>query len=321
MDVTKITPAGVSTTLGSTGHGPYGITVDPTGNVYVANAIANTVSRITPAGASTVAWASTNTSTGPRGIVADGAGNVFTANYGSNDVTKIAPDPAAAPTELVATAGDASASVAFTAGADNGWAITNYEYSIDDGSTWTVRRPAGVASPIAITGLTNGTTYSVKLRAVNSAGAGAASAAVRVTPAASASALSSAAPSKPSGVSWSTSTVITTEPLVATFTATPGTTYEISATPQADKLVPVRSTKIVRGACAITTKMSASKRVAKCTIRNSTARAKYFQLSIAGRDQCHQGQHGYMHAPTPITNKVNYWGHPSESFNPNEDDR
>jgi len=80
----------------------------------------------------------------------------------------------AAPTSLVATPGDGSVSIAFTAGADGGASITKYQFSIDNGSTW-ADAMAGTTSPVSITGLTNFTTYSVKLRAVNSAGGGAAS--------------------------------------------------------------------------------------------------------------------------------------------------
>ncbi|MFN0098684.1 MAG: beta strand repeat-containing protein [Gemmatimonadaceae bacterium] len=88
-----------------------------------------------------------------------------------------------APTIGTITAGNTQLSVAFTAPASNGGAaITNYEYSTDNGSTWAPRSPSGTASPLVITGLTNGTTYQVRLRAVNSAGAGAASAAVAGTP-------------------------------------------------------------------------------------------------------------------------------------------
>ncbi|MEY4009838.1 MAG: hypothetical protein RLZZ93_530, partial [Actinomycetota bacterium] len=73
--------------------------------------------------------------------------------------------------------------VSFVAGADGGAAPTNYEYSTDDGTTWTARTPAGTASPVVITGLTNGTTYAVRIRSVNSQGAGGASAASDGTPA------------------------------------------------------------------------------------------------------------------------------------------
>jgi titin len=103
------------------------------------------------------------------------------ASAPSNSVTPAAaPD---APTALVATPGNASASIAFTPGADGGAAITNYEYKLDDGS-WTAMSPSVTSSPIAITGLTNGTSYAIRLRALNSAGAGAQSDAVSVTPAA-----------------------------------------------------------------------------------------------------------------------------------------
>lgn len=90
---------------------------------------------------------------------------------------------AGAPTGLVATAGAGQASVAFVVPVSNGGAaISNYSYSTDDGATWTPRAPAATTSPVVIAGLTNGTEYSVKLRATNAAGAGTASAAVLVTP-------------------------------------------------------------------------------------------------------------------------------------------
>jgi alpha-tubulin suppressor-like RCC1 family protein len=87
-----------------------------------------------------------------------------------------------APTSLVATPGDGSVSLAFTAGANGGSAITNYKYSTDNGVNWTTRSPAATNSPISITGLSNGTEYTIKLRAVNSIGDGAVSSAVSSTP-------------------------------------------------------------------------------------------------------------------------------------------
>ena len=84
-----------------------------------------------------------------------------------------------APTALVATAGDGQVSIAFTAPSNNGGAaITDYEYELDDSGTWTSASTA--ATPVVITGLANGTAYSIKLRAVNSTGNGIESAAVNV---------------------------------------------------------------------------------------------------------------------------------------------
>ena len=87
-----------------------------------------------------------------------------------------------APTSLVITPGNRQLSVAFTPGSSGGSSITNYEYSTDGGSTWVARSPGATNSPLMITGLTNGTPYSVRLRAVNSEGSGTASSAVSATP-------------------------------------------------------------------------------------------------------------------------------------------
>ena len=93
-----------------------------------------------------------------------------------------------APTGLVATAGDGSASIAFTAGADGGAAITKYQVKVGAGA-WT--DVVGTTSPITVTGLTNYQTAKIRLRAVNSAGDGDASATVTVRPRLAGSSLTS----------------------------------------------------------------------------------------------------------------------------------
>lgn len=60
--------------------------------------------------------------------------------------------------------------VIFTQDSDGGSAITNYEYSVNGGSTFTEFSPVQSTSPIIISGLTNGTTYQIQLKAVNSVG-------------------------------------------------------------------------------------------------------------------------------------------------------
>jgi hypothetical protein len=88
-----------------------------------------------------------------------------------------------APTSLVATPGVGSLSVVFSAPSDTGGDdIINYKYSTDNGATFTAFSPATTSSPVSITGLTNGTSYNVKLKAVNSIGDGAESSAVTSTP-------------------------------------------------------------------------------------------------------------------------------------------
>ena len=90
-----------------------------------------------------------------------------------------------APTIGTATAGNGQASVAFTPPADDGGAaITRYTVTASPGG----RTASGAASPITVTGLTSGTSYTFTVTATNSVGTGPASAASNaVTPAAAGS--------------------------------------------------------------------------------------------------------------------------------------
>jgi len=74
-----------------------------------------------------------------------------------------------APTITSSYAGNGQLTISFTAPAFNGGlAITKYQYSLD-GSNWS-DTDAGITSPRTISGLSNGTDYTVRLRAVNSLG-------------------------------------------------------------------------------------------------------------------------------------------------------
>ena len=84
------------------------------------------------------------------------------------------------PTSVSYSATNAQATVTFTAPANGGAAISRYQYSINGGASWI--NLSGTTSPLTIAGLTNGVTYSVMLRAVNSQGGGAPTAAANVTP-------------------------------------------------------------------------------------------------------------------------------------------
>jgi hypothetical protein len=81
-----------------------------------------------------------------------------------------------APTSLSSVAGNGQLIISFTPPAFNGGLeITNYEWSVNAGSTWTAVSPADAVSPVTIGPLSNGTPYTVYLRAVNALGGGAAS--------------------------------------------------------------------------------------------------------------------------------------------------
>jgi len=83
-----------------------------------------------------------------------------------------------APIVTSVTGGDESATVVFDAPADGGAPILMFEYTLDGGTSWV---PGG-ASPLVLGGLSNGTTYTVGVRATNLNGPGAPSAMTPVTP-------------------------------------------------------------------------------------------------------------------------------------------
>ena len=112
-------------------------------------------------------------------------GNTFTIN--SNTIlyaqwTSSVPTP----TALSSVGGNQAAYILFT----QSGTVTNYEYSTDDGATFLAFNPPQIYSPVNIetlssdglTRLTNGTTYTVKLKAVNSGASSSESDSVDVVP-------------------------------------------------------------------------------------------------------------------------------------------
>jgi sugar lactone lactonase YvrE len=114
--IRKITPTGIVTTLaGSETSGavdgtgtaasfssPRGVTVDATGNVYVADTFNNKIRKITPLGVvTTLAGSGTAGSTNaagtlasfnrPHSVAVDASGNVYVADYTNNKIRKITP--------------------------------------------------------------------------------------------------------------------------------------------------------------------------------------------------------------------------------------
>ena len=87
-----------------------------------------------------------------------------------------------APVITATTPGDRTGTIAFTPPANAAaTGVTNYEYQLDNGA-WVALSPASTVSPFTISGLVNGQTYTVKIRAIGAGGAGPASNPATVTP-------------------------------------------------------------------------------------------------------------------------------------------
>ena len=185
-NVSKITPAGVSSILGTTVSSPRDITIDSAGNIYTTNLFSNSVSKFTPAGVSSILGTTGNY---PYGITIDSAGNFYTSNLLSNNVSKITSlTVPGAPTIGTATAlSPTSASISFTAPTSNGGAtIETYTATSTPGSL-TGRVLQSSSGSITITGLTASTPYTFTVTASNSVGTSSASGAtVSITTPASA---------------------------------------------------------------------------------------------------------------------------------------
>lgn len=127
------------------------------------------------------------TSATPNVVIGPGTGSpnylLYLDPLGGTPTAPDAVSPVApsAPTGITVAPSSGSLSITFTAGPAGTSPITNYKYSLDGGATWFTRSPASTLSPIVVGGLTNGSTYSVSIRAISTAGDGIASTSVNVT--------------------------------------------------------------------------------------------------------------------------------------------
>jgi len=110
-----------------------------------------------------------------RAVNAIGDGNE------SNPISVTPIDVPAAPTALTGTAGAEQVSLSWTAPFDNGSSITDYKYNINGG---TYISTGSLDPSTNVTNLTNGTSYTFKVLAVNAVGDGPDSNSVSLTPAA-----------------------------------------------------------------------------------------------------------------------------------------
>jgi hypothetical protein len=139
------------------------ISVDSTGNTYVTGIFNGTVDF--------------DPGTGNTNLSSAGNSDVYVLKLSTSGDAEVSTAPAA-PTLNSVNAGDKSLTVMFTAGANNGSAITDYEYSLNNG---TYTSTGTTTSPFTITGLSGRTAYSVTIKARNSVGLSVASSSLSAT--------------------------------------------------------------------------------------------------------------------------------------------
>ena len=188
--IRKVTSAGVVTTLAGTSfltgstdatgsaarfNGPYGVSVDTAGNIFVGDASNNTIRKVTSAGvvttlAGTAGSAGSTDATGsaarfnnPYGVSVDTAGNVFVADFSNHTIRKVT--SAGVVTTLAGTAGSAGSTDATGSAArfrnPTGISIdTAGNVFVADFSNHTIRKvtSAGVVTTLAGTAGSTGST-------------------------------------------------------------------------------------------------------------------------------------------------------------------
>ena len=98
--VTELSPTGATKGTYNVGSNPEGIVIDASGNAWVANDGSSNVTELSPTGATIT---TVTVGTNPAGIAIDASGNVWVANFGSNNVTELSPTGATITTVTVGT--------------------------------------------------------------------------------------------------------------------------------------------------------------------------------------------------------------------------
>jgi Fibronectin type III domain len=128
----------------------------------------------------------TGATAAPITVASDTTGKTYTCTVTAVNARGVSPSSAKSPTVIVgapaaptkvtaARAGAGKIKVTFTPGANNGSPATSYTASCVSGNGGTTRLKSGTGSPLTVTGLTVGKSYTCTVTAANARGRGPAS--------------------------------------------------------------------------------------------------------------------------------------------------
>ncbi len=177
---------------------PFGLAVDATGDLYISNLEGEQIDEVDPSETLSVltgtgasgppSYGGPATSSDlayPAGLTVNSDGTVYVAEALWGAVDRIGQPTPGVPRDVALTAQDGSAALSFTAPVDPGTSpVTGYQTSLDDGASWqpiTTSTTDGTLTG-SVGGLTDGVSYIVRVRAVNSSGPGTSSLPASVTP-------------------------------------------------------------------------------------------------------------------------------------------
>lgn len=175
--ITRLTPSGAATNFfGGSINGPRSLILGPDGNVWFLNERNASIGRITPTGQITNFVNDQIDPSTIEAITPDG----FIWIRSGTDLLKIALAIPSAPRTIGATPGSGQATISWTSPIRNGgFSISGYTVTASPGGKTCTT--TGALS-CTVTGLTNGTAYSFKVRAATGNGAGLSSTAAAATP-------------------------------------------------------------------------------------------------------------------------------------------
>ncbi|KQO17770.1 hypothetical protein ASF12_03655 [Paenibacillus sp. Leaf72] len=167
---------------------PYGLTVDINGDIYVADLGNHRIQKLNIADGMWIEWSKSGGGEGsglgefssPTGVAVYHNEIIYVADFGNHRIQKWDYAAPSAPISVAATAGNGEATISFTMPAnDRGGEITGYTVTANPGGLIAT----GTDSPIKMTGLTNGQSYTFTVIASNRSGDSPSSAATNaVTP-------------------------------------------------------------------------------------------------------------------------------------------